>query len=76
MKLVPILRQDPKTDWAVLTEVAMALGKIPDKSSIQPRYDLDKKLQDIRDPDNAILKKLKEAVFWAIKQCDAWDQYS
>jgi len=22
------------------------------------------------------LKKLKEAVFWAIKQCDTWDQFS
>ena len=60
----------------MLTEVAWALGKIPDKCSIQPLYDLDKKLQAIRDPDNAILKKLKEAVFLAIKQCDAWDQYS
>ncbi len=67
---------DPKTDWAVLTEVAWALGKIPDKRSIQPLYDLDKKLQAIRDPDNQALKKLKEAVFWAIKQCDTWDQYS
>lgn len=68
--------QDPKTDWTVLTEVAWALGKIPDKRSIQPLYDLDKKLQGIRDPDNLQLKKLKEAVFWAIKQCDTWDQYS
>jgi hypothetical protein len=68
--------QNPKTDWAVLTEVAWALGKIPDKRSIQPLYDLDKKLQAIRDPDNVPLKKLKEAVFWAIKQCDTWDQYS
>jgi len=68
--------KDPKTDWAVLTEVAWALGKIPDKRSIQPLYDLDKKLQAIRDPDNVPLKKLKEAVFWAIKQCDTWDQYS
>lgn len=68
--------QDPKTDWTVLTEVAWALGKIPDKRSIQPLYDVDKKLQAIRDPDNTILKKLKEAVFWAIKQCDTWDQYS
>ncbi len=68
--------QDPKTDWAVLTEVAWALGKILDKRSIQPPYDLDKKLQAIRDPDNVSLKKLKEAVFWAIKQCDTWDQYS
>jgi HEAT repeat protein len=68
--------QDPQTDWVVLTEVAWALGKIPDKRSIQPLYDLDKKLQAIRDPDNMVLKKLKEAVFWAIKQCDTWDQYS
>lgn len=76
--VLPLLAklQDPKTDWTVLTEVAWALGKIPDKRSIQPLYDLDKKLQRLRDPDNQTLKKLKEAVFWAIKQCDTWDQYS
>lgn len=76
--VLPLLAklQDSKTDWVVLTEVAWALGKIPDKRSIQPLYDIDKKLQAIRDPDNVTLKKLKEAVFWAIKQCDTWDQYS
>jgi len=76
--VLPLLAklQDPKTDWVVLTEVAWALGKIPDKRSIQPLYDVDKKLQAIRDPDNVVLKKLKEAVFWSIKQCDTWDQYS
>ena len=76
--VLPLLAklQDPKTDWTVLTEVAWALGKIPDKRSIQPLYDLDKKLQAIRDPENVTLKKLKEAVFWSIKQCDTWDQYS
>jgi hypothetical protein len=76
--VLPLLAklQDPKTDWTVLTEVAWALGKIPDKRAIQPLYDLDKKLQAIYEPDNMILKKLKEAVFWAIKQCDTWDQYS
>jgi hypothetical protein len=68
--------QDPKTDWSVLTEVAWSLGKIPDKRSIQPLYDLDKKLAALRDPENIPLKKLKEAVFWAIKQCDTWDQFS
>ena len=57
-------------------EVAWALGKIRDKRSIQPLYDLDKKLQAIRDPDNVTLKKLKEAVFWAIKQCDTCDRLS
>lgn len=76
--VLPLLAklQDPKTDWTVLTEVAWALGKIPDKRAIQPLYDLDKKLQAIYQPDNIILKKLKEAVYWAIKQCDTWDQYS
>jgi hypothetical protein len=68
--------QKPDTDWMILTEVAWSLGKIPDKRSIEPLYDLDKKLQHMRDPDNQALKKLKEAVFWAIKQCDTWDQYS
>jgi len=67
---------DPKTDWSVLTEVAWSLGKIPDKRSIQPLYDLDRKLETMRDPENVQLKKLKDAVFWAIKQCDTWDQFS
>jgi hypothetical protein len=76
--VVPLLAklEDAKTDWSVLTEVAWSLGKIPDKRSIQPLYNLDKKLQAMRDPDNVPLKKLKEAVFWAIKQCDTWDQFS
>jgi hypothetical protein len=68
--------QNPNTDWVVLTEVAWALGKMPDKRSIEPLYALDRKLQAIRDPENMKLTKLKEAVFWAIKQCDTWDQYS
>ena len=76
--VLPLLAklQDPKTDWTVLTEVAWSLGKIPDKRAIQPLYDLDRKLQAIRDPDNMVLKKLKDAVFWSIKQCDTWDQFS
>jgi hypothetical protein len=76
--VLPLLAklQDVKTDWSVLTEVAWALGKIPDKRSIQPLQDLDRKLQALRDPENVPLKKLKEAVFWALKQCDTWDQFS
>ena len=66
--------QDSKADWIVLTEMAWAVGKIPDERSIQPLYDLDQKLQTIRDPDNIVLKKLKEAAFGSIKQCDTWDQ--
>jgi hypothetical protein len=68
--------QKPDTDWILLTEVAWALGKIPDKRSIQPLYDLDRKLQGMRNSDDLALKKLKEAVYWSIKQCDTWDQYS
>jgi hypothetical protein len=47
--------QNSKTDWTILTEVPWALGKISDKRAIQPLYDLDKKLQAIRDPDNLTL---------------------
>ncbi|HYM37576.1 MAG TPA: HEAT repeat domain-containing protein [Nitrospiraceae bacterium] len=76
--VVPLLEvlKDPNTDWTLLTEVAWSLGKMPDKRSIEPLYALDRKLQAMRDPENMKLKKLKEAVFWAIKQCDTWDQYS
>lgn len=73
--LLEVLKKQD-TDWAVLTEVAWSLGKIPDKRSIQPLYDLDKKLQALRDPDDLALKNLKEAVNWAIKQVDTWDQFS
>jgi len=65
--VLPLLEKllNSKRGWTILTEMPWALGKIPDKRSIQPLYDLDKKLQAIRDPDNVTLKKLKEAVFWA-----------
>ncbi len=65
----------PGIDMIVQTEIAWALGKMPDKRSIEPLYRLDRKLQSTRS-DDPKLKKLKEAVFWAIKQCDTWDQYS
>lgn len=65
----------PGIDMEVQTEIAWALGKIPDKRSIEPLYALDRKLQAVRSEDPKF-KKLKEAVFWAIKQCDTWDQYS
>ena len=68
--------KDPKADWSVLTEVAWSLGKIPDRRSIEPLYDLDRKLEAMRDQENVPLKKLKEAVFWAIKQCDSWEHIS
>jgi hypothetical protein len=68
--------KDPKADWSVLTEVAWSLGKIPDRRSVEPLYDLDRKLEAMRDQENVPLMKLKEAVFWAIKQCDSWEHIS
>ncbi|MFM8552077.1 MAG: HEAT repeat domain-containing protein [Nitrospiraceae bacterium] len=65
----------PGIDVRVQTEIAWALGKLPDKKSVEPLFALDKKLQKIR-TDDPLIKKLKEAVFWAIKQCYTEDQYS
>jgi hypothetical protein len=67
----------PGIDISVQTEVAWALGRVPDRRSVQPLFDLDKKLQKIRnDPPDPKIKKLKEAVFWSIKQVYTEDQYS
>ena len=67
----------PGIDITVQTEVAWALGRVPDRRSVQPLFDLDKKLQKIRnDPPDPKIKKLKEAVFWSIKQVYTEDQYS
>jgi hypothetical protein len=67
----------PGVDIVVQTEVAWALGRVPDRRSVQPLFDLDKKLQKIRkDPPDPQIKKLKEAVFWSIKQVYTEDQYS
>ncbi|MGQ0811428.1 MAG: HEAT repeat domain-containing protein [Nitrospiraceae bacterium] len=67
----------PGIDITVQTEIAWSLGKMPDKRSVEPLFALDKKLQKIRrDPPDPLIKKLKEAVFWAIKQVYTEDQYS
>jgi hypothetical protein len=67
----------PGVDITVQTEVAWALGRVPDRRSVKPLFDLDKKLQKIRnDPPDPQIKKLKEAVFWSIKQVYTEDQYS
>lgn len=59
----------PGIDIAVQTEIAWALGRVPDRRSIEPLLALDRKLQKIRnDPPDPQIKKLKEAVFWSIKQ--------
>jgi HEAT repeat protein len=67
----------PGIDITVQTEIAWALGRVPDRRSVKPLFDLDKKLQKIRkDPPDPQMKKLKEAVFWSIKQVYTEDQYS
>jgi hypothetical protein len=67
----------PGVDITVQTEVAWALGRVPDRRSVEPLFNLDKKLQKIRnDPPDPKIKKLKEAVFWSIKQVYTEDQYS
>jgi HEAT repeat protein len=64
-------------DIAVQTEIAWALGRVPDRRSVEPLFALDRKLQKIRkDPPDPQIKKLKEAVFWSIKQVYTEDQYS
>jgi hypothetical protein len=77
--IVPLLEMldAPGIDIRVQTEIAWALGKLPDKRSVEPLFALDRKLQKIRnDPPDPLIKKLKEAVFWAIKQVYTEDQYS
>jgi hypothetical protein len=67
----------PGIDITVQTEIAWSLGKLPDKRSVEPLFALDRKLQKIRqDPPDPLMKKLKEAVFWSIKQVYTEDQYS
>ncbi len=67
----------PDIDIAVQTEIAWALGRVPDRRSVEPLFALDRKLQKIRkDPPDPQMKKLKEAVFWSIKQVYTEDQYS
>lgn len=79
-KVIPPLLEmldAPGIDVTVQTEIAWALGKVPDRRAVKPLFDLDKKLQGIRnDPPDPLIKKLKEAVFWAIKQVYTEDQYS
>lgn len=67
----------PGIDIRVQTEIAWALGRVPDRRSVEPLFALDRKLQKIRqDPPDPLMKKLKEAVFWSIKQVYTEDQYS
>jgi HEAT repeat protein len=68
--------EKPGVDRAVLTEVAWAIGKLPDKRAIEPLERTQAKLLKVRDPEDPSWKKLFEAVEWARKQCDTFDQFS
>ncbi|HKR78320.1 MAG TPA: HEAT repeat domain-containing protein [Nitrospira sp.] len=70
----PLLETLKTDDIALKTEVAWALGKLPDRKAYEPLYALQKSLQNVRgdDADPKVLK-LKEAVNWSIKQIDTWE---
>jgi hypothetical protein len=59
----------PGLDIGVRTEVVWAIGKVPDKRSIDALHKLDREVQAIRSDDPAF-KKLKEAAFWSLKMSD------
>ncbi|HEY7533655.1 MAG TPA: HEAT repeat domain-containing protein [Nitrospiraceae bacterium] len=61
-------------DVALKTEVAWALGKLPDRRAQEPLVALQKSLYHVRENDaDPKLVKLKEAVNWSIKQIDTWE---
>ncbi len=70
----PLLATLATDDVAVKTEVAWALGKLPDMRAYEPLFTLQKSLYRIHENDaDPNLVKLKEAVNWSIKQIDTWE---
>jgi hypothetical protein len=70
----PLLETLSTDDVAVKTEVAWALGKLPDKRAYEPLFALQKSLYRVHENDaDPALVKLKEAVNWSIKQIDTWE---
>jgi hypothetical protein len=70
----PLIEALRAPDVTVKTEVAWALGKLPDRRSYQPLYDLYQELQKVRSPDDPKMKELKSAVNWSLKNVDLYDQ--
>ncbi|HXF93294.1 MAG TPA: HEAT repeat domain-containing protein [Nitrospiraceae bacterium] len=70
----PLLEALKTDDLAVKTEVAWALGKLPDRRAYDPLYTIQKSLLKINDAtaDPKVIK-LKEAVNWSLKQIDTWE---
>ncbi|HEY6084121.1 MAG TPA: HEAT repeat domain-containing protein [Nitrospira sp.] len=70
----PLLATLGTDDVALKTEVAWALGKLPDRRAYDPLFALQKSLYHVRENDaDPNLVKLKEAVNWSIKQIDTWE---
>ena len=70
----PLLETLKTDDVALKTEVAWALGKLPDRKAYEPLFALQKSLYHVRENDaDPKLVKLKEAVNWSIKQIDTWE---
>lgn len=73
--IIPPLIEALRTqDVAVKTEVAWALGKLPDRRSYQPLYALYQELSKVRTPDDPKMKELKSAVNFGLKNVDLYDQ--
>ena len=72
--IIPPLLETLKTtdDILLKTEIAWALGKLPDNRSYEPLFALYKSLQKTHDQDPKIAK-LKEAVNYSLKQIDTWE---
>jgi hypothetical protein len=70
----PLLDALNNEDLTVKTEVAWALGKLPDRRAYEPLFALYKSLQKIHGADEDVKhKKLKEAVNYSLKQIDTWE---
>ena len=70
----PLLDTLKTEDVSLKTEVAWALGKLPDRKAYDPLFALQKSLYHVRENDaDPKLVKLKEAVNWSIKQIDTWE---
>lgn len=76
----PLLEALKINNPAVQTEVAWALGKLPDKRAYEPIYALYRTLQtsgiDGQGRDGEQVQRLKEALNWSLKQVDTFDQFN
>lgn len=72
----PLLEALNSDDLAVKTEVAWALGKLPDRRAYEPLRALQKALYTDTGQGTEVdpkVKKLKEAVNYSLKQIDTWE---